>query len=305
MFLGSEGIGGWVLREFLDLLAEGFLTFRQFTGRVAKALHLIGELARGFLAEFLLHFLELLARPGRGVGGLSQFARFEFLGGLLHVFAGLVEVLAFFGQVGAVLFGIHALGEVVHLAEEFALLFLEPLELALDLGLFPRGGLLKLIFEFLDLLGDGLLAAREILEPVENGEVLLLLGGEGGILGGGLLLVFELLLLKLEVHVALLFLLRLRGARRRALRHRDLGFAGAGLEQFSISVFGAVHRDDEKFTTFLLGNGVEFRSGLGHVLFRRLERGPHLGILDLGEGLVGLGDDDVLRLGDDADILGV
>ena len=193
--------------EFVEGFADALLIFREFAGALAQSAQFLGKLLRSALAEFLFHFLEFLLSPGRGVGRIGEFSGLEFFSRFLNVLAGFFELLFFLAHVGAVLIGVHAFREVIDFAKEIALFFLQSFQLALNLGALLFVCILELLFEFLDLLSDGLLTTGEFLEAVEDGEVLLLLGGGLLLLSLGLLFVFEFVLFELKIHVSL-FLLR-------------------------------------------------------------------------------------------------
>ena len=291
---GVKVLIGGLSAHFFHGFTNGLLLLGESTGGVAQGFHLTGELARGLFAEFLLHLFELLLRTGRGVGRLGEFTRLKILGSLANVLAGLVELLFFFAHIGAVLLGVHALGEVVDFAEQFALLFLEAFELPLDLGFFLFGSVLKLILKFFDLLGNGLLTAGEVFEFRENSEILLLLGSLGGILGDGVLLVFQLFLLELEVHVLLLTLLRLAG--RLALRHGNLHLAGAGLDELGVGGDGFAMGGTQTGEVFFFHHRNKLGDGGIHLFAGLLKNFAQLGIFGFLDGLFGLRNDDLLGL---------
>ena len=108
---------------------------------------------------------------------------------------------------------LHALLEIIQIAQQLLLLRLQTLELVVQfLLLLLRLRIGHLILKFLDLLRQRLLPPRQFLQPVQHLQVLLLL--RRLLLGGGLLFfVALLLLLQLQIHdlVLVRLLLALRG----------------------------------------------------------------------------------------------
>ncbi len=182
-----------VLLPGLELLVDLLLVLVEVAGLGAHLVHLLGELVGGLLAELLADVVQLLAGAGALGDRLGQPALLERLRGLAEVLAALFDLLARLGHPLLVLLLLHALAQLVGVAEDLPLLVAEPFELPLDLGAgLGRLGRLEGRLELLEPLVEVPLALGQLAEAVEDLPVLGLLALALGLVllrtGGALLL---------------------------------------------------------------------------------------------------------------------
>ena len=233
--LGDVAVGGGllVLQCFADLL----LGLRSFLCLLAELLHFVGKLLARLLSEIFLHLLEFALCTRRGVRSIGELLLFELLDGLIDLFARLFELLLGLGHILGVLRLLHAVFEIIEIAQELFLLGLETFQLIVELLLLlVRLRLRDLVLQFLHLLRQRLLPAGEFLEPVQNLQVLLLLGALR-LRGDFFLLVALFLLLELQVHQLIFIrLLACAGLRRAVLPHHLMLAALSPMQPFECSL---------------------------------------------------------------------
>ena len=289
------------------LIVEGLVNFvlslREIPGVLPQALRFVGELAGGAFAEILLHGLELTLSAGGGLGGFGQLLLFELLSRIEDLFPRFVELVASLGHLGGVGGFVHFLAEIVEVLEELFLFLLELFELAREFLLFLLAlGVAQLVLELLHFLGQRLLASRELFQPGEHLKALLLFRRR---LRGGLAFFFVALVVLFELEGGELFLLLLgtSPARWRLVLAGDLVFAALGtLQPFESALLeseGLIQGAPFGFITCLL-KGIQ---RITHALPSLGQCLAQLGILRFFHGFLDHVQGNLLRFGDDSDVI--
>ena len=289
------------------LIVEGLVNFvlslREIPGVLPQALRFVGELAGGAFAEILLHGLELTLSAGGGLGGFGQLLLFELLSRIEDLFPRFVELVASLGHLGGVGGFVHFLAEIVEVLEELFLFLLELFELAREFLLFLLAlGVAQLVLELLHFLGQRLLASRELFQPGEHLKALLLFRRR---LRGGLAFFFVALVVLFELEGGELFLLLLgtSPARWRLVLAGDLVFAALGtLQPFESALLeseGLIQGASFGFITCLL-KGIQ---RITHALPSLGQCLAQLGILRFFHGFLDHVQGNLLRFGDDSDVI--
>ncbi len=295
-FQGGGALAGVGRLLIFERLADLLLLLGHLARLLAELAHFLAEAFGGLLFEVLLHLLQLALGTGGGVCGIGELLLAQFLGGVHHLLAHLVKLLARLGHVGGVLGLLHALFEVVEVAQKLLLLLLQPLELVLQfLALLLGLGLCDLVFQLLHLLRQRLLAAGEFLEPVEHLQVFLLLGAL--LLGGHFFLLVTLLLLFQLQAAELVFVrpLALPRLARLVLAHDEVLAAAGAVQPLERALLKA-QRLIQGGAFLFLGGLLERIKRVLHALPCLGEREFHLGVLGLLHRLFGLVQSDALGL---------
>ncbi len=123
---------------------ELLLILIKLAGILAHLIDRIGDCAAGLIADLIAEVIKLLAGALTGGLGLAHLALLKGLGGLLQLLAGLIKLLAGLGGLFLILWLIHAVVEIVGIAELLFLLIAEAGKLALGvIALLLRAGLLE------------------------------------------------------------------------------------------------------------------------------------------------------------------
>ena len=188
-----------LLRLCTETLGDFFLLLRQIACIRAHLPHLVLELPARLLAQVIAHFLKALLRSFSLGERARRLALLHGLRGLLRIVARLLELLALLGETRLVLRLFHLLLQLVRVREKLLFLLAKPLELPLRLLAFLlRLRLLDRVLQLLHALINVRLPLREFLQPVQDGELLLLLIILR-LLGLALLLIPLLLVLHLQL----------------------------------------------------------------------------------------------------------
>ena len=152
-----------------DLPPDLLFAIFQLARLVNDVAHGLVESSGGLSAELVAKFLKRLfsaCARGGGAGGLALLQR---LGGALHLFAGLLQLLPLFLHPLLILGGVHAGLQFIRIAEDLLLFFLQTLQLPADLlFLFLGLGRFERRLQVFELIVQIVLTAGELPQSVED-----------------------------------------------------------------------------------------------------------------------------------------